>query len=861
MTKKLVIGNLIALSCVMLLYLIPFFSGYGWNAYYPRTPQVTGASDQHSRPANGEVTIESFGTGVIEVGLSARIAEFAKKLNVPFWNPHQGLGQPFVAMGEGNPYWPPRVIRALLPYSLENLITLLVLPLSAFAMYSLLRLLTASATASITGSCIWIAGGSLSMHLARASLFDQVASLPLLFYGVVFAMKRQTHFSLIIGALATACFTISGFPQIAVVGLGAASVYVVSTWFGKDSFSRYRSISIGFAAIVLGLALAAFYLGPLLGTVLTAWEPRGKDHGFLPMPLVNLASFFFPILSGQPLNNWMPGSYPNVTDWNNLYGHSSNLVAILICFGVAASREMPRETRATFFCFLGTGLALYLKYISLPPFSFFNYLPLIGTITPKHMNGVTAFMFTVAAALSVDYLRKRHLRFGVIAAFLLLITASTLLVYSLYLVRNQGTYNWPLAMASVGITALLFAGSLGLTVILAHSERLESWRVTCVLTCILSAEGVAYLLLGNSSVFFLVGRGAIVITLFLAAVLTTTKYARFGFGFIAATVIGYGALITQPTYGLPARVNLLRIEPYMSFLKRLDTDNYRTFGINADFSSIASIDDISTAGPFAPQSFKAFVDLVSNDEMRNFYGSAAKFWLDHGNTSAPHFTIDQYQAMQPLFDWIGVKYIVLAKKDFTLERRPDYSALSKSPSTLKTVYEDSYVTILESSRAKPKVEFYKSLKSYQSEADQAAILRSRPSTIEHWAFIPSGYLPNTGIDNGPPSIAIIESKGPNHLRVSVSASMAGLLEIKNAFSNGWTATINRSPTEILPVSGILQGIFIPSAGHYDVELSYRPPGILAGGIVSASAFLVLIGLFATRRRTLSQKLPEDLRCH
>jgi hypothetical protein len=857
--RILTISNWTILGCALLLYLVPFTLGYGWNAYHPRTPQLTGQLYQPSRPASGEISIESFGTGVIEVGLSARIAEFIRHGDLPFWNPYQGLGQPFGAMGEGNPYWPPRVVRALLPYSLENVVALILIPLSALAMYGLLCLLNASPTASIIGASIWATGGSLSMHIGRPSLFDQVAMLPVLFCGLAFAMKRQSYTAIGIGALAAACFAISGFPQIAVIGMVASSVFVISQRFNNSEVSerQVKPIVAGMFGLALGGALAAFYLVPLLGTVLTAWEPRNADHGFLPMPAVNLASFFFPILAGQPLNNWMPGNYPEVSDWNNLYGHSSNLVMILICFGIAASAEMPRDKRVAFYCFFGCGLALYLKYISLPPFSLFNYIPLIGTITPKHVNGVTAFMFTTAAALSIDFLKKQNLKFSVISVLVLFFGALVLLAHSLYLVRAQGHYNWPLAFTSVGFTLVILLGTMGLITLVAQHENLNGLRIRWTLLAAVFAEGIAYLLLGNSSVPFLAGRIAIAVVAMLAGALTITNFTRVASGLAIAAIAGYVLLIAVPNYGLPVRADLRRQEPYMTFLKGKDVDQYRTFGINADFSSIGDLDDISTAGPFAPHSFRSFVHLVSNDEMSNFYDSAAKFWLDRSPTSAPDFKLDQYQKMRPLFDWVGVKYLVLANKDFTLERRPDYTFLTTGIDALPKVYEDSRVKIFESDSAKSKAEFYTSIKSYETAEDLTNTLRSTPSLITKWAFISNSRLSDQ--DNGYPFNVPLLDDEPNQLQLQVDATMAGVLVIKNAFSPGWTATINGNSAEIMAVSGILQGIYLPKAGRYDVELVYRPPGFLLGSTISIGAFIILVGLLAMGFQKIPGKASRDKR--
>jgi hypothetical protein len=279
----------------------------------------------------------------------------------------------------------------------------------------------------------------------------------------------------------------------------------------------------------------------------------------------------------------------------------------------------------------------------------------------------------------------------------------------------------------------------------------------------------------------------------------------------------------------------------MEFLKKRDADYYRTFGINADFSAIGGLDDISAAGPLAPFSYKRFVELVSGDEMSHFYNSAIKFWLD-SNLPAPQLVVGQYLAMKPLFDWVGVKYLILDKNYFTTARRSDYLQLLSGPAALPIVYEDAQVTVLMSATAKPKAEFYPSVRSYRLD-DQIAALRSDPMLVSKWAFVSDLKTLAQG-DNGPPTAADVLSDRPNYIRVSVEAPKAGILVVKEAFSPGWSARVNGNSTEIVPVAGILQGIYLPAPGKYEVEFSYRPPGFWVGAALSFTALFAAFGCLA-----------------
>ena len=98
--------------------------------------------------------------------LHARIRQYLGAGELPLWNPYQGLGQPLAAQGEGNPYFPAAILRALLPYSLENYVTVGMVYLSAVCLYLFLVRLGASGPAGIFAGVAWSLSGAISLHSA-----------------------------------------------------------------------------------------------------------------------------------------------------------------------------------------------------------------------------------------------------------------------------------------------------------------------------------------------------------------------------------------------------------------------------------------------------------------------------------------------------------------------------------------------------------------------------------------------------------------------------------------------------------------------------------------------------------------------
>ena len=65
---------------------------------------------------------------------------------------------------------------------------------------------------------------------------------------------------------------------------------------------------------------------------------------------------------------------------------------------------------------------------------------------------------------------------------------------------------------------------------------------------------------------------------------------------------------------------------------------------------------------------------------------------------------------------------------------------------------------------------------------------------------------------------------------------AGYVVSRASFARGWTATVDGVPAPVLRANGKHRAIPV-SAGHHDVVLRYRAPGLEAGLWLSALAAL------------------------
>ena len=97
----------------------------------------------------------------------------------------------------------------------------------------------------------------------------------------------------------------------------------------------------------------------------------------------------------------------------------------------------------------------------------------------------------------------------------------------------------------------------------------------------------------------------------------------------------------------------------------------------------------------------------------------------------------------------------------------------------------------------------------------------------------------------------------NRLRLSVDAPRPGLVVCSESSMPGWTARVDGRPARILAANYAFRAVEVP-AGRSEIELAYRPPGLIVGLVVSAvSAALLVVMAWASGRRRGNLLLPES----
>jgi len=96
---------------------------------------------------------------------------------------------------------------------------------------------------------------------------------------------------------------------------------------------------------------------------------------------------------------------------------------------------------------------------------------------------------------------------------------------------------------------------------------------------------------------------------------------------------------------------------------------------------------------------------------------------------------------------------------------------------------------------------------------------------------------------------------PEDLRITARATAPSIVAVRNAWAQGWSATVDGRPAPVVRTDYFLLGVPVP-VGSHEIRLTYQDPMIGRGLGASAFVWLAVVAAFAApglagrrRRRT------------
>jgi hypothetical protein len=380
------------------------------------------------------------------------------------------------------------------------------------------------------------------------------------------------------------------------------------------------------------------------------------------------------------------------------------------------------------------------------------------------------------------------------------------------LCRGDVTYRWAAAAGAAGLLVLAGTRWIGVRAGVFERAGAPQW------------DGEWRLLLGIAVVW---------IALVLAAV-HRARRAR-PTRLLAAALLGLFACeaFMHSFYPRPRRFDVWRHPP--DYVRALT----RVAGYGRVFTAEALPADAGGAfGVFQLNSMMAFNAPRAFDLYRTYVSSpGAVIFL----TSALHIP------PEGVLDRAAVEFLAVAYTSSELMAEADRRHFSQ-------LFDDGFVRLYRR-RGSPHF-FFSSDYQVMSGAQALARLGSMPAgrTLLLESDLPLAAAPNRPDD---PQVTVA-AFGRNGYRLRVDAPRPGLVYAADSLLPGWSARVNGRPAAILPANYAFRAVAVP-AGPSEVELSYWPPGLTLGLIVTLASLLALGGMLAwpaVRRHGAGEVVPQ-----
>ena len=387
---------------------------------------------------------------------------------LPLWNPHVGLGRPFLADIEVGVFYPPNCLYLLVPTDIATVMLVgLHLMLAAAGMASLLKSLeVGSPTREALGALFALSVPLLGrLQMGEVPFVQALCWTPVLFLAGRRAQERPSLRGAAILTGVVALQLLAGHPQASWLALVGLATWLVARRLGRpfraSLHALARDLALLIAAVAWASAVAAIQLLP--AAELAAQGNRaGRDRTFA-------AAF------AMPWPAWVsvavpPGPMALVPWENNVHVGVVAAVAGLAGLFLAGSREARAVAALAVFAVVlaaGDGTPLFgLAYHLLPGLSQFRL--------PARAGVLLSLALILAAGLFAGAPRRTDSRRGAglaLAAATALLTGGVLFAYAVAARHQAGATPW--LWARLSLTLAGGAAIAVLSLVRPHQARVR----------------------------------------------------------------------------------------------------------------------------------------------------------------------------------------------------------------------------------------------------------------------------------------------------------------------------------------------------------------------------------------------------
>lgn len=716
----------------------------------------------------------------------------------PVWDPTLGFGQPFLANSSAQVLYPMTWLNLLVrPWWYYTLFVLAHLVLSGAGAYLAGRRLECSRFAALVGAMSWTAAGPLVSLTTLWHHFAGAAWLPWIFFAAHLLGTRRTARAALLLAMVLGMQLLAGSFDMAAMGafLAAAVILHDLAWprpWRSASDRRVLALAAGALALALGLS-AGQWMATLETAVYSGRRALSREiRTYWSVHPVTLADFVLPGFSGSaPVpdavrNRMFEGREPFMA---SLYLGLPGAGLVLAAFVCSPRRRirwlLAAAAVAALLVSLGKYLPVYDVLVAVVP-------PLKALRYPVKATVLVALPWCLLAAIGADAWRRnaaedprgaRRILAGTAVLFLLAAVTASLLAVS-----GSGR-----AARNAGLAA-----GLALVTVAAAAWRTRPAGRTAAPAVLAAALAVADLVFYHRS---------------LNAVSPVALYTH------RPEVVRVIAGSPQP-----------RVYAY----------DYSTAEVARGESALSAASSRRlqrvppgwALGPAAALAQQMALTPITGSR----WGLRGSFEVDYTGLFPSHVNLAAYMlrtlegmpAHRRLLQLGGVTHVVALHEEPFADLQP--------VATVPGFY-DAPIRVFAVPAAMPhtyvatRTRAGEGVVGLQTLVDPAFDFRAE-------ALIPASAPPAAATSAGASRVLVSTS---DRMKVEVDAPDGGYLVVLDSYAPGWRATVDGRQAEVVPANVLFRGIRLPP-GARSVELVYRPPGLVAGLIVSALCIPLTIAL-------------------
>jgi hypothetical protein len=717
------------------------------------------------------------------------------------WDPNLSTGFPAAADPQVMTWYPPALLRTVVPFS-YNAIIIAAYVFASWFTFLYVRTLTRDAMSALVAGLVFGASGFMLANLDHPSMLHAAMWLPAMLLAIG-RLADTTDARWRIGlSLSVACCITAGHVQIAFYALAAAAAYA---WAIRNTAERpIRFLGIAAAAFSAGVLLTAVQLVPTLELArLSTRSAMGYDefvsYSLRPQQLI---TWLFPYLFGGMGGRLYPGPY-----FGPLEPHPSMAYVgsgALVLAGIALLVRW-RETIVRFYAALGA-LGLLLALGGATPVARVTFL--IPIVNSFRAQGRFVFLIDMAiavlAGLGADAVRRGvrpwpWLRSAALAGpALLALGAGAVWLVAPSLRAHAADVGFP-----VGVLSPLADNAV---------------RVPLAAACLVAAALTAVAARPRATVAAAALCAAIGIELTSFGLFETWRYES----------------PTPAALSMPAELDAMRARLTHDGERWLAAAGVLGSALPPDISSLWNVPSVSKFGPLLPRRYSDVVGMQP-------YGGVEGAWGAYDNRA---------------LDLAGVRYAAFP----TGQQFPDgaagpefqaYASNVADARRWRIVTTTATVVIAENARTLPRARLVTRSATLTPAEILAAIHTSRlpngsvfdPETT---ALVeePVALSDARPAESGAGQARLIESVG-SRVTIETDTPATALLVLADLYYPGWTATVDDRPARVL-VANYDQRAVVVAAGRHRVRFVYRPMSLYVGAGISLLA-LAGLGAMATRR--------------